>query len=272
MRYAQAVTLLYLLAAPVEAQMAHDHRGVATLESSVELLIERARSAAEVYTDRSAAIADGYRKVGRDLPMMGEHWLNTRLLVEGGFDVTRPQVLTYIDVGGKPVLTGVVFAVVLDPGESPPAVFGPTAMWHEHNGSIDEEALVPQHHTVAAEATGTRVAFLHVWTNVPSSETVFDAENWALPFVHAGVKVPASFSNEAARCLGIRTSGRDYYLDMFSGRIESSVFDECAAVAERVISRARTEHRAPTNAELDKLESVWRAAVARAPVLQELSH
>ena len=260
MRAALAVTLLCAAAAPIQAQMHHGHTPAIPIDAStVDVLIEKARSAAGPYVDRSAAIADGYRRVGRELPMMGEHWLNTRLLVDGTFDITHPQVLTYLDIGGKPVLTGVVFAVVLDSGESPPATFGSTAIWHEHNGSVDEEALVPEHHTAPSEVVGTRVSFLHVWTHVVS-ENVFGAENWALPFVRAGVKVPAKFSNHAARCMGIQNGGRDYYLAMPGAQADPASFDECAVLGAKIANRARTEGRAPTESELGELETAWRIA------------
>jgi hypothetical protein len=248
------VALLCLLASPLAAQMSmdHDHAAMTAVGTNVEQLVEQARSAAEIYSDRSVAIERGYRRVGRDLPMMGEHWLNTRLLVDGVFDISRPAILTYLDVDGTAVLTGVVFAMPLDLGESPPDVFGPGAMWHEHNGSIDEEALVPEHHTMPSAATGTRVAFLHVWTHAQFAGSVFDAENWTLPFLRAGVAVPAHFTFAAAKCLSVATGARDYYRDVYHLR-DTRAFDECASF---VVKRGSSL----SDAELAALDSAWQRA------------
>ena len=259
MRRTLLPALLIATAHPMNAQMStpHDHHDAAT-NSSLAPIIARAREAAEIFSDRKAAIARGYRRVGRDLPMMGEHWLNTRLLVDGIMDVARPQVLTYLDVGGKPRLTGVVYAIALKPGEVPPDIFGEQAMWHEHNGSIDEEALVPEHHSTASTTTGTRVAFLHVWTHMPSSESVFAAENWALPFVRAGLSVPDRFSNYAARSVSLIDGGGEYYMDMIGSRGDSAVFDRYAVEAGEVVLQAKVDHRALTGPELVRLDEIWR--------------
>jgi len=251
------LSLLFMAAAPLDAQMAHHHETGSPAPATVAL-VEQARHATEIFSDRSAAIARGYRLVGRDLPMMGEHWLNVRLLVDGVMDVTRPQILTYLDVGGKPVLTGVVYAVALGKGESPPAVFGPDAMWHEHNGSIDDEALVPEHHMEPSKAEGTRVAFLHVWTHVPFQEDIFAAENWALPFVRAGLPVPDGFSNYSARSVSLGNGSAAYYMDMMGSQRDSATFDRYAAEVNRIVSPARGERRALTEEEMKKLDEIWR--------------
>jgi hypothetical protein len=250
--------LACFVSAPMSAQMemGHDHSIAAPPNPSVERLIEQARAATEIFSDRSAAIANGYHRAGRDLPMMGEHWLSTRRLIDGGLDVTRPQILMYMNIDGKPTLTGIVFAIPLGAGESPPDVFGPGAMWHEHNGTVDDEALLAQHHTVAAAAQGTRVAFLHVWTRAPFSESVFGAENWALPFVRAGLPVPAHFSEAAARCLGV-LNGKDFYLDLIGASADSSSFAACENTAAQIVAHVKSEHRGFTDSEVVDLAAAW---------------
>lgn len=243
-----------LAASPIAAQMSMEHDHSMPVSSSAQRLIEQARAATEIYTDRSIAIARGYRPVGRDLPMMGRHWINTRLLIDGTLDVTRPQILTYLEVDGKAVLTGVVYAKPLDEGQSPPDLFGEGAMWHEHNGSIDEEALVPEHQAMPSATKGTRVAFLHVWTRAPFAESVFSAENWALPFVRAGVPVPDEFSVAAAKCLSVAVGYRDYFLDVRHSR-NAQALDECAAFSvKRGVSL--------DSASLEWLDSAWHRAEA----------
>jgi hypothetical protein len=242
---------------------AHAHHHAAVSDSAAQLL-DMARAATEKFADRSVAIAAGYRPVGGDFPSMGEHWLSPRLIVEGVFDVTRPSVLTYLTVDGKPILTGVVYAIPLAPGESPPAAFGSDAMWHEHNGSIDEESLLPQHHTMPSEAKGTRVAVLHAWTRVPSPNGIFEAENWAIPFLRAGLEVPDSFTEDAARAVSVTGHGREFFLAMAgqsSASIVASSIDECRATADRVISGAKAARRSLTTEDVQLLASAWRRAM-----------
>src|SRR6185436_154392 len=105
-----------------------------------------------------------------------------------------------------------------------------------HNGSIDDEALVPEHHANASKAEGTRVAFLHVWTRVPVHENIFDAENWALPFVRAGLEVPDHFPNSAARSISLLNGGSDYYLDMIGSHRDSALFDQSREAVWKIVS------------------------------------
>ena len=79
MKRALLPLLLSTLAMPCDAQMSH----IDAQSPEATALIDKARQATEIFADRSVAIARGYRLVGRDLPMMGEHWLNVRLLVDG---------------------------------------------------------------------------------------------------------------------------------------------------------------------------------------------
>lgn len=257
-----AVSSLCLASGRASAQM-HDHGAAVSpgIDPGVQRLVDRAKLATERFADRRVAIASGYRLVGRDLPQMGEHWLNPGLLINGGFDIDRPQVLMYLNVDGHPTLTGVVYAVPLEPGQSPPADFGPLAMWHEHNGTVDEEALLAQHHSTPSAATGTRVAFLHVWTRIPASETIFGADNWAIPFVRSGVSVPAAFPNGAARAVSLATGGSEFFSDLIGATAAGLVaqsFDDCARTSKAIVERARADRRGLTADELDVLDKSWR--------------
>jgi hypothetical protein len=90
-------------------------------------------------------VCDAGRKhhnaANQDFPAMGEHWIQIGLLFGGRRDPTRPELLTYVTVEGRPRLTGVAYAAALLPGESPPA--GPGLVWHDHVGTIDVESLIP---------------------------------------------------------------------------------------------------------------------------------
>lgn len=256
---ASLAALYFIATIPAGAQMTmmHEHAPSSTSRESADALVARARSATDIFSNRNVAIAQGYHRVGRDMPSMGEHWISTRLVVDGGFDVTHPQILTYLNVDGNPVLTGVVFAIPLAQGESPPDAFGPDAMWHEHNGTVDDEALIPQHHSVASAVHGTRVAFLHVWTRVKSSESIYAAENWALPFIRAGLPVPDRFANGAARSVSLLNGGKNFYFDLIGSRSDSSAFDECEKRAQEIVGVAKHDARSLTVLELQQLDLAW---------------
>lgn len=226
----------------------------------VETLLATARRATEQFSDRRVAVANGYKRVGRDLPSMGEHWLSTRVLVDGKLDPARPALLTYLDIEGRAVLTGVVYAIPLAPGESVPADFGPSARWHEHNGDIDDEALLPEHRTMSTDPGGTRVAFLHAWLRVPSPEGIFSADNWALPFVRGRIAVPEKFTTGAARAVSLATGGKSYFLDLVgtaAAPLVEPLLDECGAVAANLLGSARSANRTLTDFELRQLDAKW---------------
>lgn len=229
------------------------------------MLLDEARQAIAVYADRSTAIAAGYRLVGRDFPSMGEHWLNPRLIIEGAFDVARPSILTYVTVGGHPMLTGAVYAIPLAPGESPPDAFGPAAMWHEHNGTIEEEGLLTQHHTTPSAATGTRVAILHTWTRLPNPGGVFSADNWAIPFVRLGLGVPAGFSDNAAKAASLLSGSGEYFLAIVSATSQQMVESEleaCRSSVEKTVATAKAEGRELTPEDITELDARWASMLA----------
>ena len=237
----------------------------AQMSPDVEKLLATARRATEQFSDRRVAIANGYRRVGRDLPSMGEHWLSTRVLVDGKLDPARPALLTYLVIDAQPVLTGIVYAVPLAPGESAPEDFGPDARWHEHNGDIDDEALLPEHQTDTTSANEeTRVAFLHVWLRVPSPDGIFSADNWALPFIRGKIGVPAHFTGGTARAVSLATGGKPYFLDLVGTPVASLIeplLDECRAFAAAILENARLEHRLLTDFELRQLDGKWRSTM-----------
>jgi hypothetical protein len=250
------------------AALSQEHAHHAVIETNrgvaLEPLLVRARTATELYADRKVAIADGYRRVGRDFPSMGEHWLSTKLVVEGVFDVSRPQMLTYVKIDGRPTLTGVVYIVPLQQGESAPDAFGPEALWHEHNGTIDEEGLLPEHHSTPTAVSGTRVAFLHVWIRIPNSNGIFAAENWAIPFIRLELPVPERFPNGSARALSLLSGGKDFFDELMGEEMAPrtvDLFASCSAVAAEIAANAKLEKRALTDAEIQRLDDEWQKLV-----------
>jgi hypothetical protein len=105
------------------------------------------------------------------------------------------------------------------------------------------------------------VAFLHVWIRVPASETIFGADNWAIPFVRAGLPVPAAFPNGAARAVGLATGGKEFFSDLIGADAATRAaqsFDECVRSSAAIVERAREGKRGLTAAELDVLDKTWR--------------
>jgi hypothetical protein len=233
-------------------------------DAAIDSLIAMARNASEAFSDRGAAIAAGYRRVGKDFPSMGEHWVNPRLVFDGRFDVARPAILTYSIVQGHPTLLGVVYAIPLAPGEDPPAAFGPAATWHEHNGSLEEESLLPEHHSTPSPAGGTRLAVLHVWVRAQNPDGVFTAENWALPFIRLGLDVPTDFPKGAARAISLLSGGERYFREL-AGAAENAAaaaaLERCANVARTVVSSAQARGQALSPGDLIELERAWNASV-----------
>lgn len=255
--------------------------GVAPMDAALRDFLARARAGTAAYNDRAAAIAAGYRRIGLDFPSMGEHWVNTSLLLEGRFDPARPAMLAYATVGGRPTLVGVIYAVPLAPGAAAPPLPGGVHAWHEHNGSVDEESLLPEHggdmpgtHE-GHEGGGTRLAILHSWTEVANPAGVFTAENYALPFARLRIAVPARFPTDAARSLALLSGGARYYERYYlaqasagpraSARVADSVrvaLAECRAQAERVLAHPRPGATLSPG-ELGELAAAWHAALAR---------
>ncbi|MEO7503001.1 MAG: hypothetical protein ABIW94_10235 [Gemmatimonadaceae bacterium] len=228
-------------------------------------MLNVARKSAELFAERSAAISAGYRRVGMDFPSMGEHWVNPRLVFEGKFDAARPAMLTYSVVNGNAVLLGVVFAIPLDPGQQPPAHFGSDAIWHEHNGSLAEESMLPEHHTASPSGAAVRLAILHAWVRAPNPDGVFAAENWALPFIRLGLSVPPGFPKGAARAVSLLSGGERYFLELgrdSSGLLAHSL-NACAEAAQTIVSRARSRGGVLTAAEIHRLDEAWTAEVAK---------
>ncbi len=263
--FAACVAVLGPLSVCAQNSQASHHAGTVAAsqvseDAAVTALLEKARLATERFTDRSVAIAAGYRRIGMDFPSMGQHWVNPRLLVEGTFDVAVPTMLTYIEIDGRPVLSGLVYAVPINAGGSPPAMFGPTAIWHEHGGSIDEESLVPDHHgSPGVAGDETRLAVLHAWLRTPNPDGVFATENWALPFIRLGFAVPKRFSHAAARALSL-TAGSDRYFLELSGATDTAAvaaMAECESAANAILARALISHSALGNADVADLERSW---------------
>jgi hypothetical protein len=293
-RIVAACVLCAAIAAPAPAQRApvspepHDAHaahgvGVATSAAPDDAVraafAARAAEGTVAFRDRRAAVAAGYRRLGLDFPAMGEHWVNPGLVIAGRFDVARPAMLSYVRVRGEPVLVGVVYAVPLAPGEPPPSIPGDPALWHEHNGTIDEETVVPSHgadrgagHAAHdARVGGTRLAILHAWTAAPNPAGLFVSDNWTLPFVRLGLAVPAPVDPLAARALSLASGGEPYWLALVANGAPLAPATEAAvrgalrtgrATAGSIATRPRPG-ASLSPAEIAELRAAWLHVVER---------
>ena len=191
--------------------------GTAPLKGSA--FAECARAAAEKYQDRSKAIRDGYRPVGRDFPAMGEHWIRIGLVFDGVVDPTRPEVLNYVLVDGKPKLVGLGFAAPLLAGELAPEAPAGRDAWHDHSRTIEDETVLPRTdsaHGHGGTDRGPRLAMLHTWLWASNPDGVFAADNWGLAYVRLGLAIPANAPADAAKALSLLTGGMDYFAEGFA--------------------------------------------------------
>lgn len=178
--------------------------------TSVSRFVECARAGTERYRDRQAAIRDGYRRIGRDFPAMGEHWIRIGLVFDGKFEPAHPEVLNYVEIAGKPQLLGVAYAMPLLAGETVPAgPAGPHA-WHDHFRSIDQETVLPHHQAHGSATDGARLAMLHAWVWSPNPEGTFAADNWVIPFIRYNMTPPPAFPIPSAKALSLLSGGREY--------------------------------------------------------------
>lgn len=142
-------------------------RATATADESLDDQLARVKASTTQYADPRVAIDDGFQLMGPFVPGMGWHFINeehVQAAVEDGFDIERPQLLTYGDTGagrdGELVLGSVEYAIPVGPrgftAENPPNVFNDekaeaSAEWHIHHGAehvftlpVDPEAGLPE--------------------------------------------------------------------------------------------------------------------------------
>lgn len=214
------------MAAEVAAQAtvpAHDEhadrhrpaRNASTLDEAA--FIRAARAGTERYRDIATARADGYRRIGGELPSLGEHWVHNGRALADTLDPARPPILVYATAGGRPLLAGVAYIRFLAPGEAYPAFPSSVAhAWHDHNGGVDDEVLPLGHLAPTAVApkpstpTRLRIAVMHAWIGVDNPAGVWTSENWGLPYVRAGLRSAAGPGGADARGLSL-VDGADYY-------------------------------------------------------------
>jgi hypothetical protein len=218
-----------------------------------------------------AAIAEGYRKLGPDFPGMGEHWIHPGLVISGTPDPARPPVIAYTRFGAERRLVGVAYTTVLGPEDEPPDGPFPPDSWHDHTGGVDEESLLlagPA--SMHASEAGFRLAMVHVWIPARNPQGVLAQNNWALPFLRAGLDVPESVSSEAARALSLAGVGEAFYAQLLREgvglqgeelRLAMEAFTSGSSSARAWLDRqqlASAESAGGTHrAAVAELEAVW---------------
>ena len=257
------VLLGLLLVSDARAQHTHVVPPPADLtDPAVTAFVATAREATALYRDLDAAIAAGYRLMGPDMPNMGQHWIHPGLAVRRTFDPGQPAVLTYLDLNGAPVLTGVAYTVPVRPGERLPPSPLSGAAWHVHRADLNQEAFGamtpgPMHEEAPDEAY--RLAMLHAWVWLDNPDGLFAADNWALPYVRAGLPVPSAPSVRAARAVSLLSGGVDYFVEAvrhLTG-VDSATLDAIRARLEEARHQVATHTAAAEPTLTADLDALW---------------
>lgn len=236
----------------------------AAVVASQSVFVEAARAGTARYADQSVAIADGYRRIGRDFPAMGEHWIRISLVFDGKVDPSRPEVLNYGVIDGTPRLLGVGYAVPLLKGEIAPAGPAGRAAWHDHFRTIEDETVVPHHHHGGQPGSGPRLAMLHAWIWTPNSHGMFAADNWTLPYLRLGFVPHETAPSSVAKALALASGGRAYFEMAVDTALEgvavdrkliASAFDRAQVAVEGALRERRA--RTLADATAGKLAGIW---------------
>jgi hypothetical protein len=275
---AATATLVALSAAarPASPQAPASHAGHPSAhrpDSVAEAaFIDAARAATVRYRDIDVARADGYRRVGGELPSLGEHWVHSGRAIADTLDPAAPPILVYAYIDGRPVLAGVAYTRFLKPGDAYPEFPRSAAHpWHDHNGGVDDEVLPLGHlATSAPAATGTRlrIAVMHAWIGIENPAGLWTSDNWGLPYARLGLSPTGGGAD--ARALSLAADGEDYYLRAIVStagldaaereRVRALLSDHAArvmAVARAAANPGDASVRALRRTDVDALASLW---------------
>lgn len=256
-----------LVSAPVSAQWGSVARPGApvrapadSLPPAAEVFVRRATEATRRFESRTEAIRAGYRRLGPDFPGMGEHWVHPALVVRGAVESDSPPVLSYVDVGGEPVLVGLAFTLPLGPDDDPPAAPFGLEVWHDHSGGVDEETLLLNHPASAhGGEEGYRLSMVHVWTDLENPAGILAQNNWRLPFLRVGLIPPEEPAMDDARGVSLAHGGRNFYGQLLRRAADLSAEEELQI--DDVLGEAASHAEAAIQAALDTGGQVWDPAV-----------
>jgi len=140
--------------------------------------------------------------------------------------------------------------------------------WHEHNGTVDEESMLPEHHSSThSERSTTRLAILHLWLWLPNPAGIFAADNWGLPFARLGFVQPPNLGErtDAARAISLVSGGEQFYTTLMrdadpQGRLSSlqeAAVKEAVSRVTVIVARLQSPGRL-SDADIGDLEEAWR--------------
>jgi hypothetical protein len=181
-----SVAALSMCASPALAQYSH----APGLSPKAKAQIDSVRQAVSRYADPQTAEDAGYQPVFGLVPLQGVHYVRPDLVRDSTFNLTKPPVLMYAPVAGKPKLVGVAYAYEHPRSRPVPEGFdGPNDDWHTH----DELSRDPTEHIV----------MVHLWlTDAPDGP--FARYNPYLPYMAASLERPSASQLTATTAKGER--------------------------------------------------------------------
>ena len=195
---------------------------------------------------------------------MGQHWVQIRRLMDGVADPARPAILTYIFGPGGARLAGVAYARALGPGEPDPGEPGGPENWHFHAGDLVDEATLMDHQGHGSHDAGSRIAVLHAWIWSENPSGMFTPDNWALPYVRAGLPVPAQVNPDASRALALGNGSVEFFTEQLA---RANGMDESSrAILDGILRHAseRIRPRLRGSPSSRQLAAWWQQALSRA--------
>ena len=181
-----SIAALSMFASSAIAQHAH----APALSPKAQAQIDSVRQAVSRYADPQTAEDAGYQPVFGLVPLQGVHYVRPDLVRDSTFNLTKPPVLMYAPVAGKPKLVGVAYAYEHPRSRPVPEGFdGPNDDWHTH----DELSRDPTEHIV----------MVHLWlTDAPDGP--FARYNPYLPYMAASLERPSASQLTATTTKGER--------------------------------------------------------------------
>ena len=130
-------------------------------QPAVDRELAEARQATLKYQDLDAALADGYVDINVVMPNMGRHYMKASL-VDGSFEVDKPEILVYEPAGGSMQLVALEYVVPLDSAATAPGGFTGSADAWDRN-------------------TTFQLWTLHAWVHKDNPGGVFNPTNQLVP-------------------------------------------------------------------------------------------
>jgi hypothetical protein len=194
---------------------------------------------------------------------MGEHWIRISSLFDGRFDASKPEVLNYVLVNGRPQLLGVGYAVPLLAGEVPPDGPAGRSAWHDHTRTIADETTSPHHHSPGSDAAGPRLAMMHAWIWSDNPQGTFAADNWLLPYLRAGLEPKVNAPVATARALSLARGGASYFTASIAAVAGADEMPHVTSAFDRTRERVEAilrDNQGPLLSDVlvERLAQLWR--------------